>query len=362
MVITNNTDTSLEGEQTGKVTREKTGQREVQLQIRTNLEVILANISPDYTDTSDAPNAELYDRLRALPANDLLIKFDSFAPTFTSKLRLEADGQPVELRYIGVDIPKGIDPELVRDSYIYLQGKLPENVVALTWQWPDDYGSNVLRIKRSNEEAVSAWLKRGQASKPYLLSATTVKQSRIAIALDYVAIGFEHILPKGLDHILFVFGIFLLSIHLKPLLWQVTAFTVAHTITLGLCVYGLISVPASVVEPLIALSIAYIGIENCLSSRLHSWRIVIVFCFGLLHGMGFAGVLSEIGLPQSEFLTALITFNVGVELGQLTIILMAFIVLGRWRNKDWYRFRVVIPFSALISATGLYWTWERIFS
>jgi hypothetical protein len=159
-----------------------------------------------------------------------------------------------------------------------------------------------------------------------------------------------------------VFGIFLLSIHLRPLLWQVTAFTVAHTITLGLSIYGLVSAPASIVEPLIALSIAYVGIENCLSSRLQPWRIALVFCFGLLHGMGFAGVLSEIGLPPSEFLTALITFNVGVELGQLTVILFGFLLLGWWRDAVWYRSRIVIPLSACISVIGLYWTWERIFT
>jgi hydrogenase/urease accessory protein HupE len=120
--------------------------------------------------------------------------------------------------------------------------------------------------------------------------------------------------------------------------------------------------PTSIVEPLIALSIAYVGIENCLVARLKPWRIVLVFCFGLLHGLGFAGVLSEIGLPRSEFLTALITFNVGVELGQLAIILSCFLLLGWWRKKPWYRSRITVPLSLLIAVTGLYWTWERIFS
>jgi hydrogenase/urease accessory protein HupE len=349
------------------ITNEASGggkeQGQVELKIRANAEVMLAEISPDYSDTNDSPNADLYDRLRALPADALVTEFDAYAATFVSKLSLEADGQPVELRYTGIEVPRGVDPELVRDSYIYLQGSIPENTSALTWHWPDDYGSNVLRIRHADsEETVSMWLKRGESSDPFPLSATLTERSRIDVALNYVAIGFEHILPKGLDHILFVFGIFLLSIHLRPLLWQVTAFTVAHTITLGLSIYGLISAPASVVEPLIALSIAYVGIENCLSSRLQPWRVVLVFCFGLLHGMGFAGVLSEIGLPRSEFLTALITFNVGVELGQLTIILLALIALGWCRDKEWYRSRIVIPLSALISATGLYWTWERIFS
>src|SRR5205823_5104476 len=127
---------------------------------------------------------------------------------------------------------------------------------------------------------------------------------------------FTHIVPGGLDHILFVLGIFLLSMKVKPVLAQVTAFTLAHSITLGLTIYGLVSVSPRVVEPMIALSIAYVAIENIATTALRPSRVAIVFAFGLLHGMGFAGVLKELGLPRAEFLTALVTFNVGVELGQ----------------------------------------------
>jgi HupE/UreJ protein len=90
------------------------------------------------------------------------------------------------------------------------------------------------------------------------------------------------------------------------------------------------------------------------------WRIALVFCFGLLHGMGFAGVLTDLGIPRSEFLTALVAFNAGVELGQLTVIGLAFLLLASWaRKKPWYRSRVIIPASILIGFVGLYWTIER---
>jgi hypothetical protein len=159
-----------------------------------------------------------------------------------------------------------------------------------------------------------------------------------------------------------VLGRYLLSTRWKPLLVQVTAFTVAHSITLGLSIYGIFSLPASIVEPLIALSIAYVAIENVMTSELHAWRPVVVFGVGLLHGMGFAGVLQEIGMPRSEFLTALIAFNVGVELGQLAVITLAFVLTGWWmRTKPWYRRGFVIPASLLIAAVGLYWTGERVF-
>ena len=102
--------------------------------------------------------------------------------------------------------------------------------------------------------------------------------------------------------------------------------------------------PSSIVEPLIALSIVYVAVENILTDELKPWRVYVVFGFGLLHGLGFAGVLTELELPRSEYLTALITFNVGVELGQLAVISGAFLFVGLWfRNRSWYRRRIIIP-------------------
>ena len=124
--------------------------------------------------------------------------------------------------------------------------------------------------------------------------------------------------------------------------------------------YGVVSLPPTIVEPLIALSIVYVGIENCLTRTLHAWRVMLVFMFGLLHGMGFAGVLAEVGLPDGEFLTSLISFNVGVELGQLTVIAGGFLLVGWWRQRAWYRSVIVVPGSLLISAVGSYWVWERV--
>ena len=176
----------------------------------------------------------------------------------------------------------------------------------------------------------------------------------------YTHLGFIHILPKGLDHILFVIALFLLTIRLKPLLIQVSLFTLAHTLTLGLSIMGIISLPGSIVEPLIALSICYVGIENCRHSELKTSRMAIVFGFGLLHGMGFAGVLSELGLPSDHLLSALVSFNVGVELGQLAVILGALVTVGWFRNAPWFRSRIVEPASIFIATIGLFWTVERV--
>jgi hypothetical protein len=121
-------------------------------------------------------------------------------------------------------------------------------------------------------------------------------------------------------------------------------------------------VPASIVEPLIAASITYVAIENIFTSGLTRWRPFIIFGFGLLHGLGFASVLGEIGLPDGQFVPALIGFNVGVELGQITVISLAFIAVGAWfRHKPWYRARISLPASGLIAAVGAWWFFERVF-
>ncbi len=182
------------------------------------------------------------------------------------------------------------------------------------------------------------------------------------VALVYLQLGYKHILPLGLDHILFVLSLFLLSPRLKPVLWQATAFTVAHSVTLGLAMYHIITPPSHIIEPLIALSILYVALENIISPRLKASRIGIVFIFGLVHGLGFAGALSEFGLPQKDYLLSLIMFNVGVELGQLTIILLAFFLLAKkFGEKTYYRKTIVLPLSILIAVVAAEWTIQRIF-
>lgn len=186
--------------------------------------------------------------------------------------------------------------------------------------------------------------------------------SKTDIGWVYLQMGFTHILPLGLDHILFVLGLYLLNPKLKTVLTQATAFTVAHSLTLGLAIFGFIHPLSSIIEPIIALSILFIAIENIVITELKSGRLVIVFLFGLIHGCGFAAALTEVGLPEKNYLLALLTFNLGVELGQVTIILSAFLLIGKWfGEKVWYRNRIVIPLSLIIGCIALYWTIERTF-
>jgi hypothetical protein len=209
--------------------------------------------------------------------------------------------------------------------------------------------------------AVLVFFMIGQSAHAHVVVQELEKMSTTGAAWVYLKLGYHHILPLGMDHILFVFSLFLLSPNLKPLLWQATAFTVAHSITLGLAMYQIVRAPAGIVEPLISLSILYVALENIFSPRLKPSRIGIVFLFGLVHGMGFAGALGQLGLPTNAYLLSLVMFNAGVELGQLTIIITAYFLLAKWfGQRPWYRNRIVIPLSASIAVMAAIWTVERI--
>ena len=178
----------------------------------------------------------------------------------------------------------------------------------------------------------------------------------------YGKLGFQHIIPYGVDHILFVISLCLLSTNIRTIFWQATAFTVAHSITLALSMKNIIVAPGAVVEPIIALSIVFVAIENMLLTELKPWRIMVVFLFGLIHGMGFASALNEIGLPAGKFYTSVIAFNAGVELGQIAVITAMFaLIIIPLRNKLWYRKGIVYPISSLIALIAFYWTVQRVF-
>ncbi len=331
-----------------------------QVALQVNMEAVLAGVSPAHSDTSESPNVESYNRLRALPARKLEERIRAFWPQYRDGLRLDFDGARSTPDLAALDIPEPGDLARARLTTVRLTGRIPPGAKTLRWSYAPQYGGSVLRLHRAGG-VTAAWVREGEASAAYPLAGDIAAATRSAVFGQYLVLGFTHILPKGLDHMLFVLGLFLLSTRLAPLLWQVTAFTLAHSITLALSMYGVIALSPAIVEPLIAASIVAVAVENLLTARLHAWRVFVVFGFGLLHGLGFAGVLTEIGLPRDEFVTGLIAFNVGVEGGQLAVIALASLAVGYWfRHRPWYRARVVLPSSALIALIGLYWMVERL--
>lgn len=335
--------------------------RVLTLDIRLNLEAFVAGIDLDgIEDTNATEQSADYDSLRALSAAALETSLQTVWPDFANSFYLRVNGALLPLTLQTIQIADIGDVEMPRPSTLTITALLPANTTALTFGWDKRFGTLVLR-HIGVEDGYTGYLQ-GGAISPEIPIEGGVVQTGTEVFGAYIPIGFAHILPKGLDHILFVLGLFFLSIHLRPLLWQVTAFTLAHTVTLALGALGWVTVPASIVEPLIAASITYVAVENIFTSGLSRWRPFVIFGFGLLHGLGFASVLGEIGLPDGQFVPALIGFNVGVELGQITVISLAFIAVGAWfRHKPWYRARISLPASALIATVGAWWFFERVF-
>ena len=343
-------------------------QGQIDVEIRASIEALLTGINGKYKNTKDAPNADEYDVLRKMQDAELGAAFDKFKAQFLDLVKLSApNNKKIPLSISKVKIPEPGYTKVPRISVINLKGTVDLSTESLTWYYPKAFGDNAVRLRQVDEAKQKyhwsewQWLRDDKPSDALSLTEVVARAPLYKTIGNYIVYGFEHILPKGLDHILFILGLFLFSTKFKPLLWQVTMFTVAHTITLGLAMNGIIALPANIVEPLIALSIAYVGIENVFSKKLHNSRLVLVFAFGLLHGLGFASVLADFGMPDDAFATALISFNVGVELGQLAIIAAAFLLIGYWFGKKrWYKRRITNPASIIIAAIALFWFYERL--
>ncbi|MCF8475497.1 MAG: HupE/UreJ family protein [Pseudolabrys sp.] len=300
---------------------------------------------------------------RDLNATTLRGKLEPLRDILSTYIEVRFDGvvSPVLVDIAQVDMPT----DITKPSFVVIRahGPAPVGTRRVTWRSGLVYSTYALVFSETpGGSPATQWLDGDAESRPFPIAAAA-PPTRLEIAAQYLELGFRHIVPEGLDHILFVLGIFLLTAKLKPILVQVTAFTVAHSVTLGLTMYGVLSLPPRVVEPLIALSIAYVAIENIVTPKLTPWRPAVVFGFGLIHGMGFAGVLTDLHLPHREIVPALVSFNIGIELAQLTVIGLAYFAVAFWlSDKRWYRARVVIPACVAIAATGLFWTVQRIAS
>ena len=341
----------------------------INITMKVNLEALITEIGTEHADTDDAPESGRYDELRALPPAQLTSELGAYLPSLLNQVSLGrqpaggTSGDNLQLELLSVDVPAVGDERIIRDSTLVLRAELPADVKAVSWFWGEQYGPIILRAESldTTGEPFTQYLQAGDTSD-FIVIESGAEQATGSGFFDYVVIGFEHIIPKGLDHILFVVGLFLLAPAFKPIAWQVSMFTIAHTVTLALAITGIITLPAQIVEPLIALSIAIVCIENLFGQqRFRKSRLVLVFAFGLLHGLGFAGVLSEIGLPEGRFVSSLLAFNIGVELGQLTVVLACFALVGWWFGKrSWYRKVVIIPGSLAIGAVGLFWFVQRL--
>lgn len=212
----------------------------------------------------------------------------------------------------------------------------------------------------------------GPASGPVLKNSAASKSelapqaaSSARLALRFVRLGFEHILPGGVDHMLFVAGLVLGNAgRYRRVLLSLTLFTLAHTITLALGNLQVVHVPRQWVEPLIALSICLLGVDNLRRRSIAVTgsdvaRQLLVFCFGLIHGLGFANALAELSFDREHLVLALCSFNVGVELGQVAVVVLLGCVLFWIRDPRQLRRYIIFPGSVAIAASGLFLVVER---
>ncbi len=318
----------------------------LQFEVRANVESFVAGIDlTDVADTNAAPEAADYDSLRALDPATLAGRFEAFWPKMASRITVRFGDSVVTPNLIGVQVPEVGDTGIVRPSTFQFAVPIPAGADSVQVGWDTAFGTLVIR-QQGVENPYDGYLEAGAISDSIALAGGGQVGQWQTFA-NYLPVGFDHIVPLGLDHILFVLGLFFLSTHFRPLLWQVTSFTVAHTITLALAALGYVSVPSSIVEPIIAASIVFVAVENIVARGLSPWRPAVVFGFGLLHGLGFASVLGQFGLPAGAFIPALIGFNIGVELGQLFVIAVAFLCV-------WQAIRVDRGANEVTQASALY--------
>lgn len=291
--------------------------------------------------------------------------------TMRKLLTLEYNGKkiPWEIRFPDFDTePLELPPE--EGGWALMKAEITTEARPgpgqLTASWHDDQQSELIVIVEEAEEIglfpISSGMSEvllevaaGEGARP---SSTPTRSTQ---AENWIISGYRHVIPLGLDHLLFILGLFLLAPRWKPLMGQSLLFTLAHSITLALAIFGVIALPPRLVEILIAVSIAWIGIENLLLRKLKPCRLFLVFGFGLLHGMGFASVLREkLGdLSGKQLALPLVGFNVGVELAQITVLAVAFLIL--WPLRKWTG-TVQVVGSVFVALAGIFWMFERIFA
>ena len=334
-------------------------------EVRLNAELILSGI--DASDIQNTDNSNLssrYDSLRKLSDNDLKDNIESNWDNISQNINIILDGEVQKLNLLSINIINQSNYEVTRDTIINFLVPLNKKNISFSFSMSKKFGSIILReqnLKKNPDKLYTNYLNSGEMSD--LINLNSIESlGKINSFIKYLFLGIEHIIPKGLDHILFIIGLFLFSNLLRPLFLQVTMFTVAHTITLILASLSIIQVNASLVEPLIALSIVYIGVENIFKKYSNTKsRYYVIFFFGLLHGLGFALVLKDIGLDYSNLLINLVSFNIGVEIAQIFILLLLYLTIGLYFSKNkYYKIVFQIPLSLFISLIAFYWFVERI--
>ena len=346
--------------------------KQLDLTLDMNAEIFLSGVDAgNLKDTDDSQKSDEYDRYRAKDAATLDEAIRARWPQLAQRIFVENGDKRLELVLRDVTVETGLLEAQIRQTRIQFSAAPLDSNKEIILGWAAELGPLIVRqissTKSSDDSTTSAsalyaaYLAPGERSDAVQLAGAT-ELSLPDIVRRYAHSGFVHIIPLGLDHILFVLGLFLFSLSGRVLFYQISLFTLAHTFTLALSSLGIVRIAGQIVEPLIALSIAYVAIDTIWAkSRFSLQRALLIIGFGLLHGLGFASVLADFGLPNAQFIPALISFNIGVEAGQIALVFPLYLLVRWWRPPArFYRFSIQIPVSVLIASIGLYWTLELV--
>ncbi len=324
------------------------------LDLRFGANGLTATLTASNTDLAhDLPTVEPAMLLDPAVAN---AQRTALAALVQARLQIFADGAPLsaELRSI-VPIPAQRD---LRLELHYAWSAPPATIQVQARLFPYDARHRTFVNIYENDGLQQQEIFEGDA--PAVAYRAGSRQSLGAIVAKFVFEGVHHIFI-GPDHILFVVGLLLLGGSVGRLLKIVTAFTVAHSITLGLATFGILHPPASLIEPVIALSIVFVGVHALLGQRWRDPRLLFAFGFGLIHGFGFANVLQEMELPRHALGWSLLAFNGGVEIGQACIVLAVAPLLALLRQRSVRLSEQVVAAGALVVTTaGSFWFFQRI--
>ena len=336
---------------------------QINIVLKFNAEAFLANIdASDYKETINFSNSIKYSELRLLPREILKEKVFESRDQIINSIFIKTSKKQLNLKLVEIDVLEEKNIEKVRFTKVYLKTEIKFIETPITFSAKKIFGplifKNFSNIDKNTDKPQSQWLKPGDQTSN--LGILQVKNNTTNFSILGIWNGILQIILYGFDHILFILGLFFFSHKLKPLLIQVTTFTIAHSITLIFGGLGYITISPHIIEVIIAASIIWIGFENLFRKKMKVSRIGVIFTFGLIHGLGFASMFKLKELEGTDFYLNLLSFNIGIELGQLITLLPLIILIPLFNRLSWYRILIAMPASIIIALFGVEMFIDRI--
>ena len=336
---------------------------QINIVLKFNAEAFLANIDASvYKETINFSNSLKYSELRLLPREILKEKVFESRDQIINSIFIKTFKKQLNLKLVEIDVLEEKNIEKVRFTKVYLKTENKFIESPITFSTKKIFGplifKNFSNIDKDTDKPQSQWLKPGNQTSE--LGILKVKTNTTNFSILGIWNGILQIILYGFDHILFILGLFFFSHKLKPLLIQVTTFTIAHSITLIFGGLGYITISPLIIEVIIAASIIWVGFENLLRKNMKVSRIGVIFTFGLIHGLGFASMFKLKGLEGTDYYLNLLSFNIGIELGQLITLLPLIILIPLFNRLSWFRILIAIPASIIIAIFGVEMFIDRI--